>query len=330
MNIEKVRIGILGLGHLGRIHLKCLRSTPFAIVGFFDPDPKVQELLEKPIKRFDSVEELLENVDAVDIVSPTIHHYELIMKAIDSGKHVFVEKPICYDVDQIRIIKESLGDLVLQVGHVERFNPAFIPLKGKTLDPMFIEGHRIAKFNPRGTDVSVVLDLMIHDLDIICALVDSKVHSISASGVSIVSDSPDIANARIEFKNGCVANLTASRISMKQMRKLRLFANDSYVSIDFLEKELSIIKIENPSANEEIPSGFELETKKGKKYVKMESPEIHDNNAIVDELRAFHNSIVNNDKVEAGIDEALQSLEMAVDIISQIKDKEATYLNSSK
>ncbi len=328
--MEKLKIGILGLGHLGKIHLKCLADTEFEIVGFHDPNKDVVREMEDQLQYFESPEKLLEKVDAVDIVSPTVTHYELIRKAVKAGKHVFVEKPICYKLEHLDIIESELpNDLVLQVGHVERFNPAFIPLKEKEINPMFIEGHRIATFNPRGTDVSVILDLMIHDLDIVSALVTSPVSQINASGVSIVSKSPDIANARIEFQNGCVANLTASRISMKQMRKLRIFGNDSYVSVDFLEKELNIIKIENAQPGDHIPAGFELDTAKGKKYVNMEVPEIIANNAIRDELKAFYNSIKHGNEVEVGISDARTSLEMALEIIKQIEAKEAKYTGLS-
>ncbi len=324
--MKKIKIGILGLGHLGKIHLKCLKQTNFEVVGYYDPNPKVSGQIEDSIKSFDSIDDLLLEVEAIDIVSTTTTHFELIMKSVKAGKHIFVEKPICYELNQIEeIIAVLPTHLILQVGHVERFNPAFIPIKNKIINPMFIEGHRIATFNPRGTDVSVVLDLMIHDIDIVCSLVNSSVTNISASGVSIVSDTPDIANARIEFTNGCVANLTASRISMKQMRKLRLFGNDSYVSIDFLEKELNVIKLEEEIMGNEIPSGFELETSKGKRYVNLESPEIIENNAIVEELKAFYNSIQNGAKVEAGIKEAHQSLKIALEIIQQIKIKETKY-----
>lgn len=329
--MEKTKIGIFGLGHLGKIHLKCLRETPFEIVGYYDPNPGLEFSEELGITRFSTVQELIKAVDAVDIVSTTTSHYDLILEAIKHDKHVFVEKPICYDLEQVADIKSKLReDVVLQVGHVERFNPAYIPLKGKRIEPMFIEGHRIANFNPRGTDVSVVLDLMIHDLDIVCALVNSDIANVSASGVSIVSDTPDIANARIEFENGCVANLTASRISTKQMRKLRLFANDSYVSIDFLTKELNIISIEDDDGDEDIPAGFELDTPKGKKYVQMESPEIINNNAIQDELNAFYRSINEGTKVEAGIHEAHKSLEIALEIMRQIQTKEQKYHQNKK
>lgn len=322
--MEKIKIGILGLGHLGKIHLKCMKETPFEIVGFYDPDPTLKELPEIDIPYFESIESLLDQVDAVDIVSPTTTHYELIMQAIEKGKHVFVEKPICYLLDQVISIESAMSSgQILQVGHVERFNPAFIPLKGKQIKPHFIEGHRIATFNPRGTDVSVVLDLMIHDLDILTALVDSEVSSISATGVSIVSKSPDIANARIEFENGCVANLTASRISMKQMRKFRIFTGNSYISVDFLEKETqSVAIIDSPSDND---NALELDTYAGKKYIKIDIPEIQKNNAIKDELNAFHHSILSGESPEVGIVEARRSLDIALQIIDQIEEKERKY-----
>ena len=328
--MKEVKIGIFGLGHLGKIHLKCLKMTSFKIVGFHDPDSNTKTLVEQDIPYFSDEDALIQASDAIDIVAPTIEHYRLIVKALRAGKHVFVEKPICYDLNEVKEIKKLIKpNQVLQVGHVERFNPAFIPLKKMKLSPMFIEGHRIAKFNPRGTDVSVVLDLMIHDLDIVCALVNSEIEEVAASGVSIVSDSPDIANARITFQNGCVANLTASRISMKEMRKIRLFANNSYISIDFLEKKLDVISIEDKDSNDDFQEGYELDTKSGSKFVQLAQPEVKVNNAIFEELKAFYESISNGKKVEVGINEAYKALGLAVEIMKQITFKEEKYTNPS-
>lgn len=322
---ERVKMGIFGLGHLGKIHLDCLEKTPFEVVGFYDPDPKVKTLYHPILPSFEDPEELMKIVDAVDIVSPTTTHIDLIQMAVALGKHIFVEKPMVAGIEEAgKVIRILNNDLVFQVGHVERFNPAFLPLKGVELHPMFIEGHRIATFNPRGTDVSVVLDLMIHDLDIVCAIVDSEVASVHASGVSIVSDSPDIANARITFENGCVANLTASRISMKQMRKLRIFASDAYISIDFLDKSLSVINLKEGDA-EDIPEGYEIATKKGKKYVVINQPEIVPNNAILEELKAFYYSITENRPVEVGVKDACRSLKLAYEILDQIARNNELY-----
>ena len=248
-----IRIGVLGAGHLGKIHIKLLKQIPeFELVGFFDPNKKKTAKAEEEfgIKSFESIQQLVAEVDAVDVVTPTLSHYECAALALKNSKHVFVEKPITNTVEEakdlIRLAEEA--NVKVQVGHVERFNPAFIAARPYCKHPMFIESHRLAQFNPRGTDVSVVLDLMIHDIDIILSMVNSNVKQISASGVAVVSDTPDIANARIEFDNGCVANLTSSRISMKNMRKSRFFQKDAYISVDFLDKVCEVVKMKNAPA----------------------------------------------------------------------------------
>ena len=215
-----LKAGVLGAGHLGKIHLRLLnQSDKYELVGFYDADETNAKNVETEFgyKYFNSIDALIEAVDMVDIVTPTLSHYDCALKAIEKGKHVFIEKPITNTVEEAEDIRELLAkhNLRGQVGHVERFNPAFIAVKDKIEQPMFIETHRLAEFNPRGTDVPVVLDLMIHDIDIILSVVKSKVKNVYASGVSVISETPDIANARIEFENGCVANLTASRISLK-------------------------------------------------------------------------------------------------------------------
>ena len=273
-----LKIGVLGTGHLGKIHLKCIGLLPevYQLMGFFDPNPSTAEQVASSfgLHAFPTYEALLEAVDVVDIVAPTIVHFELAQKAIKAGKHVFIEKPITHTLAEAKgliDLQHEFG-VKIQVGHVERFNPALLAVGDLSLSPMFIEGHRLATFNPRGTDVSVIHDLMIHDLDILLNLVPSEVKTVSASGVAVVSDQTDIANARIEFENGCVANLTASRISMKQMRKIRLFQKDAYISLDFLEKQAQIIRLydyEGVTSGEiKVPSEsnlMELETPKGKK-----------------------------------------------------------------
>ena len=243
-----LKVGVLGAGHLGKIHLKLLQqSSKYELVGFYDPieDYALEVAGECGYTNFDNIETLIQAVDVIDIVTPTLNHFECAEKAISKGKHIFIEKPITKTLQEA----ESLRDLVQkngvrgQVGHVERFNPAFTAVKDMIENPMFIETHRLAEFNPRGTDVPVVLDLMIHDIDIILSVVNSPVKEVHASGVSVISDKPDIANARIEFENGCVANLTASRISLKNMRKSRFFQKDAYISVDFLEKKCEVVKI---------------------------------------------------------------------------------------
>ncbi|MEP6685085.1 MAG: Gfo/Idh/MocA family oxidoreductase, partial [Parafilimonas sp.] len=245
-----LKVGIFGAGHLGKFHLNNWKEIDdVEVVGFYDPDEKTANEVEKKfeLKRFISIDKLIEKCDAIDIIAPTNFHFDLCQAAIKKGKHVFVEKPMADTLEQgkqiVQMVKEA--GVKLQVGHVERFNPAFLALKNISLNPMFIEVHRLAQFNPRGTEVSVILDLMIHDIDIVLKIVKSDVKNISASGVAVMTDTPDIANVRIEFNNGCVANLTSSRISMKKMRKMRLFQKDAYIGIDFLEKKTEIIKLKS-------------------------------------------------------------------------------------
>jgi predicted dehydrogenase len=251
---KTLKAGVLGAGHLGKIHLRLLnQSDKFDLVGFYDPSPEVRNTIsdEYGFKAFDSEEELIAAVEVVDIVTPTLYHHKLAKKAIEMGKHVFLEKPITQTVDEANelIALAKKHQVLGQVGHVERFNPAFLAVKDDINDSMFIETHRLAEFNPRGTDVPVVLDLMIHDIDTVLSLVDSEVSAISASGVAIISETPDIANARIEFENGCVANLTASRISLKNMRKARFFQKDAYISVDYFSKSAEVVKMENAPEN---------------------------------------------------------------------------------
>lgn len=316
----KLKAGVLGAGHLGKIHLKLLnQSEKYDLVGFYDPDEargeKVQEEFGYPY--FSSIERLIESVDVVDIVTPTLSHYNSAIKAITKGKHVFIEKPITNTVEEAEHIRLLVNENNLrgQVGHVERFNPAFIAVKNEISSPMFIETHRLAEFNPRGTDVPVVLDLMIHDIDIILSVVNSPVKNISASGVSVISETPDIANARIEFENGCIANLTASRISMKNMRKSRFFQKDAYISIDFLKKEVEVVKMKNAPKN---PGDFDMILKNAEgvsKQIYFESPKISPNNAILDELESFSDAIMNKTKPIVTLRDGADALRVAYQII---------------
>ncbi|MBT8321849.1 MAG: Gfo/Idh/MocA family oxidoreductase, partial [Eudoraea sp.] len=234
-----LKVGVLGAGHLGKIHLRLLQESPkYELIGFYDPDAIIGKHVAEEFgyTYIDNLNALIDAVDVVDIVTPTLSHFDCAKKAMEKGKHIFIEKPITKTLEEaeemLRLQKKF--QVKGQVGHVERFNPAFKAIKNNIANPMFIEAHRLAEFNPRGTDVPVVLDLMIHDIDIILSVVDSEVKQINASGVSVISKSPDIANARIEFENGCVANLTSSRISLKNMRKSRFFQRDAYISVDFL------------------------------------------------------------------------------------------------
>ena len=253
----------------------------------------------------------------IDIVTPTSFHYDGAKKVIEAGKHLFIEKPITHKLEEAQelIALAKKHKVMGQVGHVERFNPAFTAVKESIKTPMFIETHRLAEFNPRGTDVPVVLDLMIHDIDAILSVVQSPVTKVSASGVSVISDTPDIANARIEFENGCVANLTASRISLKNMRKSRFFQKDAYISVDFLEKKVEVVKMQDAPEN---PDDFAmvLQNAEGvKKQIYFDNPEVQSNNAILDELDAFAKAIKENStpivSLEAGTD-ALRVAKMII------------------
>jgi predicted dehydrogenase len=319
----RVKIGLLGVGHLGKFHLNCIGLCDnLELVGFYEPNEEnAQKAIEKGAKRFTDLDELLQLVDAVDIVTPTFAHFEMAHKAISLGKHVFIEKPLTETVEQAETLLHlaKAKNVKVQVGHVERFNPAMLAIKDVPLTPMFIEAHRLAVFNPRGTDVSVVLDLMIHDLDIVLSLVKSKVKQINASGVSIVSSTPDIANARIEFENGCVANITASRISMKNMRKIRVFQHDAYVSLDFMEKNAQVIRLyQDDLSNAPSENLIPIETYNGTKHLHLSSPEVEPSNAIQLELYAFGESILHDLPLRVDIIDGYEALKVAHQINNDI------------
>ncbi|MDA0326506.1 MAG: Gfo/Idh/MocA family oxidoreductase [Bacteroidetes bacterium] len=315
-----LKVGVLGAGHLGRIHLKLLQqSEKYELVGFYDPDIANGQRVAEEFKYryFDQLDALMDAVDVVDIVTPTLSHYNCAIKAITKGKHIFIEKPITNTIEEAEHIRllVSENNLRGQVGHVERFNPAFKAIKSEIRNPMFIETHRLAEFNPRGTDVPVVLDLMIHDIDIILSVVKSPVLSVHASGVSVISETPDIANARIEFENGCVANLTASRISLKNMRKSRFFQKDAYISVDFLDKKVEVVKMKDAP---EHPGDFDmvLQNAEGKsKQIYFKNPEIIPNNAILDELETFADAIEGNTKPIVTLRDGTDALKLAHRII---------------
>lgn len=318
------KIGVLGAGHLGKIHIKCIQaSEKLELVGFFDPDDVNAKEVEDTLgaKRYHSDLELINNCDIVDIVTPTISHFDCASSALKSFKHVFIEKPLTTTLQEARklidLAKEA--NVKVQVGHVERFNPAFLAAMPYLDNPMFVEAHRLAFFNPRGTDVPVILDLMIHDIDIVLSVIKSPVKRINASGVAVVSDTPDIANARIEFNNGCVANLTASRISMKNMRKCRFFQRDSYVAVDFLNKQSEIIRMQEAP---ETPGPFsmilDLGPGKDKKEIFVEKPDIKPINAIQTELETFYESILNDTQPLVTIEDGYNSLDVAYKIMEKI------------
>lgn len=322
-----LKIGIVGVGHLGKFHLNnWLEINDVEVVGFVDPNDEIAaDVINKyGIKRFFDTDDFLSQCDAIDIVAPTNYHYEWCEKAIRLGKHVFVEKPFAHTMEEarqlVKLAKES--NIKLQVGHVERFNPAFLALKDFDLRPMFIEVHRLAQFNPRGTEVSVILDLMIHDIDIILSLVKSDVKKISASGVAVMTDTPDIANVRIEFDNGCVANLTSSRISMKKMRKMRIFQKDAYIGIDFLDKKTEIIKLKEEQDTNVF--AFDMATPSGIKTIAVANPPVPQVNAIRRELEEFKDAINNNTQTVVSEIDGLKAMDVAHQILAKIGNASIT------
>ena len=321
---KRLKAGVLGAGHLGKIHLRLLhQSEKFDLIGFYDENQSVREDITKEygFKAFESVAALIDAVEVVDIVTPTLYHHKLAKQAIEEGKHIFIEKPITQTVAQAEelIALADKNNVLGQVGHVERFNPAFLAVKDHINDSMFIETHRLAEFNPRGTDVPVVLDLMIHDIDTVLSVVDSPVKNISASGVSIISETPDIANARIEFENGCVANLTASRISLKNMRKARFFQKDAYISIDYFAKKVEVVKMHD--APEEVGDfDMVLENAEGKKKrIYFDNPEVPEVNAILMELECFADAIVNGTAVIVPLTQGKNALDVALQITALVE-----------
>ena len=321
-----LRIGVLGAGHLGKIHLRCLSelSNQYKVVGFYDPNIENAEKVSKELnlRCFASIDELIDAVDVVDIVTPTLSHFDCAMKALEKKKHLFIEKPVTHTLEEADLLLEKAkeADVKIQIGHVERFNPAFRVAEPFLKDPKFIEAHRLSEFNPRGTDVPVVLDLMIHDIDVVLSVVKSKLIKLSASGVSVVSDTPDIANARLEFENGCVANLTASRISLKKMRKARFFQRDAYVTVDFLDKKAELLRMKD--AEGEDPFALILELGDGrKKQILFEQPEIQPSNAIKDELNSLAESIQYNQPTVVSLDDGIAALRVAIQILDEMTTK---------
>jgi predicted dehydrogenase len=322
-----VKIGVLGAGHLGKIHIKCIREIgEYEFAGFYDADERTAHQVEKEfgIQYIPSIDALIDAVDVVDIVTPTISHFECASRALKKARHVFIEKPVVTTPEEAKqlIVFAEEANVKVQVGHVERFNPAFLAAQPYINKPMFIEAHRLAQFNPRGTDVPVILDLMIHDIDIVLSVVRSGIRKIHASGVSVVSETPDIANARIEFDNGCVANLTSSRISMKNMRKARFFQRDAYVAVDFLKKDIEIIRIDDPPEQNEDPMAMiiDLGGKRGKKRIYIEKPEVTNLNAIKAELESFYQAIVNNTTPPVTINDGYEALSVAYQILDKMKE----------
>jgi len=316
---KTIKIGVIGVGHLGNFHLKQLGKIPqVSITGLYDNDPnRAEEMSSRHnVQSYNSLDELLDSCDAVSIVTPTGYHYAVADKALDAGCHLFIEKPITASIDHATLLLNKAEKLnkIIQVGHIERFNPAFMALETSNLQPLFIETHRLAPFNPRGNDVPVILDLMIHDLDIVLSLVKSEIKDIRANGVKVVSSTVDIANARLEFENGCVANITASRISQKSMRKMRLFQEEDYITIDFQSGEVEEYKI--CSTPPDLSTGDQVVELAGaeKRYVHYHKPVITQHDALKEELIHFADSIIQGQQPEIDGHSAAEALKLALEI----------------
>ena len=328
--MNKPKIGVLGLGHLGKIHLKLLLEQSHAICsGVFDTNHARCEAIRDRfnVHVFDSEEDLIKASDAIILVTPTPSHYSLAKQCLLHSKHVFIEKPLCSNLEEALELKKlsDINKCIVQIGHVERFNPAFQAAQAQPIDPMFIECHRLAPFNPRGTDVSVVMDLMIHDLDLILSLVNSKVEKIDATGISIVSAAPDIANVRLTFSNGCVVNCTASRVSMKAMRKMRVFQNQNYLSMDFMEKSTERIQLHNTSPVDSKSTPIEIEGHQSKKYLEYEKSEPSNNNAIMEEQANFIDAMITGASVRVPIEDGIRCLDLALQIDECIQEYQKHY-----
>ncbi len=318
--MNKIKLGLVGLGHLGKIHLKCILQIPeIILVGCFDVNQETAQSICKEfgVVHYESLDQLIHDSEAIDIVTPTTTHYDIASMAIRAGKHCFIEKPVTQTLQEALDLQNliSIYPVKVQIGHVERYNPSFLAIKPYIKYPKFIEAHRLSTFNPRGTDVSVVHDLMIHDLDIISLMAQSPAREIRASGVSIVSQKADICNARIEFESGLVCNVTASRISMKAMRKIRIFQEDAYISMDLLSKEAEVISL----LDEYQDNTLELDTYKGKKYIQLFQAEITPVNAILEEIKSFAKSIVIDSETEVNLQDGIRALSLVDAILSQIE-----------
>lgn len=325
-----LKVGVFGAGHLGKIHMQQWKEIPnIKLIGFFDPNDEqaASAIAQHQVPRYSDMEQLMHHADVIDIVAPTTAHYELAKACIHNGKHLFIEKPLANTIEEakelVKLVHEA--NIKCQIGHVERYNPAILALGEHNLQPMFIEAHRLSQFNPRGTDVAVVLDLMIHDIDIILHLVKSPVKRISASGVAVMSETADIANARIEFDNGCVANLTASRISLKKMRKMRIFQRDAYIGIDFLEKKTEVIKLKEQGAAKGMLD-FPIDLGNGQsKIISVQMPEITNTNAIRMELSEFIDSIRTGKPTRVSVQDGYQAMDIAHQIIKKMNIHNETH-----
>jgi predicted dehydrogenase len=335
--MAKVRIGVAGTGHLGNLHTKMLAQiSNVDLIGVFDADAaKAQKVAsEHGTKAYASLGKMLGDVQAVSIATTTTTHYDVACQALERGLHTFIEKPITETIDQARklVALAEKKNVAIQVGHIERFNPAILALEQYKIRPLFIESHRLAQFNPRGSDVAVVLDLMIHDIDLILSLVKSRVVRVDANGVAVVSGSEDIANARLQFENGCVANVTASRISQNKMRKMRLFQNDAYISIDFsqgLSEVFRLVDEGDPNVKPTMMLG-KIDQGSRKRIIVYEQPEVKEVNALKYELELFAKSVQDGTEPPVTGRDGLQALEVAQEILRMISANTAKLLGNEQ
>ena len=322
-----MKIGVLGAGHLGKVHIKLLKEMPeFELVGFYDINTETADYVSRTlgVKAFPNKETLIAQVNVIDIVTPTPTHFDCAKGAIKAGKHVFIEKPLTFTVkeseDLIKLVNEA--QIVAQVGHVERFNPAFLSIKDLLNKPQYIDTERYAIYNTRGLDVPVVLDLMIHDLDIVLSTIKSPIKRITASGMAIVSNTVDIAHAQLEFLNGSIANLTVSRIAVENTRKAKFIQKDAFFHVDFLNKiseKYTIANVGESNAERRIP--IAIENPKEAKEIVIEKPQIVFNNAIADELLAFYQSITTNSPLIVSLEDGHNAMQVAYQILEKINNK---------
>ena len=326
MTGDKLKISVVGVGHLGKLHAKLLKQVEEAeLIGVYDIDPAKSKAIagELDCRAHENLTDALIRSEAVIIAAATTAHADLALDAIYQGRHVFVEKPLAESSQSAREVTEAaaIAGVKLQVGHIERFNPAVKSIESYQLNPRFIEVHRLAAFDPRGTDVAVVQDLMIHDLDLILKIVDSPLKSVQASGVEVVSGDVDIANARLIFESGCVANVTASRLSAKKMRKMRIFQSDGYFSLDFLERKAEIFRLSDEDGGPDtlilgaIDKGVH---RRNIVYIRPEPPQV---NALLEEQKAFVNSVLNDEPVAVTGEEALAAIELSERILQRIAEE---------
>jgi predicted dehydrogenase len=326
--LKTLKIGVIGVGHLGRLHVQNYKLMPEVdLVGIYDLnfDRCRQVAAEFQVAAFQHLEQLLERIEAASVVVTTRNHFEITQACFERGIHCLVEKPITSTLAEADALIDlaKRQDLILQVGHIERFNPAIVVLNDLELRPLFIESHRLASFNPRGTDVAVVLDLMIHDIDIILHLVKSPVVTIDASGVAVVTDEVDIANARVGFANGCVANITASRISQTKMRKMRLFQRNAYIGIDFLQKFSEIYRLVDSTEHQIQPNQIPIEMGQLDQFGKMkkiiyERRQIEEANALKMELESFLEAVRHHQRPAVSGEEGREALRVAIEITDMI------------